>query len=68
MSQQPRRNHTGVVQDHTIARPQEAREFDESPIFPAPLVAIERQHARGVTPFQRTLRDEVFRQLVIEFG
>jgi len=68
MAEKPRRNHLGVVQDHAIARPQEAGEFDKPPVFPALLIAIQDQHARILAPFQRPLCDQMFRQLVIEFG
>src|ERR1051325_2451727 len=68
MSDQARRNHARVVHDDDVVGTKMLSELIESRIAPLLSRAIEHEHPRGVTLFERCLRDELGRKLVIKLG
>jgi len=65
-SEQSGRKHAGVVQDQAVPWPQKIGELAKPAVFPAPLRAMEHQHARTGAIRQRLLGDQFGGQFVIE--
>jgi len=63
---EPAGKNSGIVQHQTIAGLEKLREVAKHAVLPAPGPAIEHQHARpGAVP-ERLLRNQFFRQFVVE--
>ena len=63
---QTRGNHARVVYYNDIVRTKVLRELIEVRIGPLLLFTIEHEHSRSITLFERCLRDEVSRKVVIK--
>ena len=68
LREQPRRQHARVVEHDQVALAQMTHEFVEARMLDRLGFAIEHEQARLVAPSQRLLRDQFFRQIVVEFG
>ena len=66
VSQQPGRQHTGVIQDQAVAGAQVLRQVVEMTVLRLPCRLVQHQQPRTVPPLQRGLGDKLRRQLEIE--
>ena len=66
VSQQPGRQHPGVVQDQAVAGVQILRQVVKMTVLRLPCRLVQHQQPRTVPPLQRGLGDELRRQLKIE--
>ena len=68
MAEQTRGNDAGVVENEAVPCPQETGELSEAAILPTLFVAVENEHAGSFAPIERPLRDQFFREGVVEIG
>lgn len=61
------RKYLGVVQNQAILWREEFRKVPEHPVFPTSGAAMENEHSGCGTVVERALRDQLFRQVIIEF-
>ena len=57
-----------IVQHHAVAGTEILRQVAEHPVFAASVAAVENQHSRTGPVFQRPLRNQFRRQVIIEIG
>ena len=67
-SQQSRRQNAGVIQDQAVPRPQKIRQLIKVVVRPLPRRLIETQQARLVALFQRRLRNQLRREVVVKIA
>ncbi len=67
-AKQPARKNFGIVQHQPVAGLQELRKIAEVAIFPSPFATMNHQHPGSGPVRQRCLRNQLFRERVIEWG
>src|SRR5260370_15373385 len=66
VSEEPRGENPGVVEDQQIRTTQQVGKFTKPAILPLTGSALQMQHTRGRPVSQWLLRDQLFRQMVVE--
>jgi hypothetical protein len=64
-TENPRRNHPGVVDHQEVAGQEQLREIKKMPIFHIPGRAVHNQEARVIPLRERDLSDQFLRQVVV---
>ena len=64
--QQPRRQHTRIVQHQTVSEPQQLRDLIKMPVSDLARRSVERHQPRRAPVGQRRLRDQLLRQRIIK--
>src|SRR5215467_7322584 len=62
-----RRKNTRIVQHQAVAGPKIARKIAKDAVLPCPCLAVEDEHSRSRPVLQRLLRDQLVREMVVEF-
>ena len=66
LAQQTGRQHTGIVEDQTVARMEILRQIEKVPVLPRAGGLIQHQQAGGITPLDGRLGDQLLGQVEIK--
>ena len=68
LTQQTGGQHPGIVQDQAVTGVQEVRQLVEMVMLPGAGVPVQSHEPGTVPPFQRRLRDQFLRELVVKIA